>query len=634
MKFKSSKPLYVWGIGSAVALLLLLTPFAFISYLLPIVLLAAYWPQSKLLNSWILRLAFAFVITVCFQQVAGIFFWAVKFPYSLPQAVITELLLVLGLLVYNRRLGYKPTPLITRDDVTSLTVSVASIAVLLYGTLAGGPVLPQLVRFSTTGFDHTSHISMILSIYDNHGYAYGPANEATAKVIYRDFVSYPEGWHLNGSILWQSLSKNLNTSSAQITKTLFFYLMTVMLWYGALLYFFCRIVLLLVSKFTGVRSTLFTSFGAFGFTLLCQVALLFGMLRYGFSSYLPVLLFSLLVTLLIIEHETEPKTPLPYTLVTLSLLTAGLTLSWLLALPLGVLPILYIFIDSIGCRPRQIFTWVRQNVIACGLIFILAVSAVLQFYIQVAFNQKINQLNEAGAIGTVNYGLLSLALVGSIIGVVYLKKKAVIKGFWYALSGSLLLTGGIYAYQYYSAMKPSYYSAKVGFLSMLLLLVFFASISIVYLEKVMSELNKLVALVVFGCLLLFLPFALGLDMPVLSYASGDYRKLSPYAATQVSALLKTNDGQEGNVVIAKKLDYDEDLVSTHFLQMLSRSDADCQHSITWYLLSNDTPKLLDKLNTCGASSSKPYYVFVSGKNIDAFKGALNSNSKVKVILTN
>lgn len=618
---------------SLVSFFLILTPLSIISYLIPIFLLTIFWPKTKLLDSWIIRLLFVFIITLCFQQAIGLIFWIVKIPFGLPQAIASELLLVLCLIIFTYKSPHQNIKLYTRNDITSLLVALVSTGLILGGILLKGPLMPQLLRFTTTGFDHTIHLSVALSVYDNKGYTYGPTETSLHKIIYRDLLSYPEGWHLNSSIIWQIFGNALDTSSTNIKKTLFLYTLTLLFWYGMLLYLFCRLVLIIINLITGSETSVFSSIGAIGFTVFCQAIFLLGMLRYGFSSFLPILLLTLVVVLLVIEHETKSPKNTAYTLLILSLTTSALTLSWLLSAPIGFLPIILIFVHHISSKPKLIWNWIKTNWLVSIMIVVLLLITITQLLIQLKFNQKTNQLNESGGIGLISFSLVAFASFISFIGIGNLKNKKIAVSMWYSLAASFLLTGTIFAYQYYSAMKPSYYAIKIGYISLIILMVFFSAVVITYLEKILSYLPKGVSYIILVAILIFFPYIFNIDMPELSFATGKYRKLSPYSASQISSILLKNNGKENNIIVLKGLDYEEDLVTTHFLQILTRKDNDCKRNITWNILSKNTPELFNKINACSKLTDEPYIIIASSKNYEELVTVFKDNSKVQIVLS-
>jgi hypothetical protein len=289
--------LYRLPITAALLLVILsFTPMRFLAMIGAIIFWAIYWPFGKSLSSILLRLALAFILTTCVVQLAGFGFWVLHIHFTVPAGVVIEL--IPPCLVLNKR-----RPIINifnRNDVAALLIAIASMIILLWSGLHGGPLLQQLVRQSTTGYDGVQHISLTMSLYDNQGYLYGHFPKLANKIIYNNLASYPQGWSLSTSLWWHALTSNLSVR-LQPAKVLLLYFSFLSLWFGVLVFLFCRLTLKLIEVIRGVVNGGAEVIGGLMFTLLAELMVLIGVPYNSFVSFYPALVFPLALTLFIIE---------------------------------------------------------------------------------------------------------------------------------------------------------------------------------------------------------------------------------------------------------------------------------------------------------------------------------------------
>lgn len=627
----STKTLFLSALFVFSTVAIAFTPLRLISYIVPIILLAYVWPTTRIFNSYVAKLILSFIILACYQQVVGIVLWALKIPLYFGLVILLELLLV-GFVKSFTPIDKKVAP-VTANDTSGLIVSIGTVVIIAFGIFARGPALQQLLRFTTTGFDHTSHVSLTLSVYDNRGFTYGPADEIVNKVVYKDFATYPQGWHLNNSLLWYAFDSNLTTASSSLTRVLSLYVLSVLLWFGIILFLLTHLILYVSEELLGKKASLTNYISAMGIVGLAEVAFLIGMLRYGFGSYLPVLVYTLAVVAVVIEYFSDTKRRgLGYFMVVVSLLTAGLSLSWLLAIPVGLVSLVAVFWDNLPVTIKDKWHVIKNRWPVLLLSGLLLGAAFIQVIIQLLYDQKSGQLNEPGAIGVLNVYLLVIMLFACLT-LAWQRKVTITKSLMISGAGVFLLAGYIYAYQYYTVGLTSYYSTKVGFLVLLVLFVFGGGVLVATIQKLTEGLKPVVTTGAIVCLIGVLPLVTSMDLSVLTYATGSFRKLSPYSASQIANLLATDKGQHANVVNLKQLDYDEDLVTTHFVKMLSRKDIECQRVMIYYLLSGQQDKLIQQIRGCSEQQHQRFYVLASNNNYSLLQKAF-AGSDVTVLLSN
>lgn len=633
----------LWGLACALTIGLLFTPLRLIGYILPIGILAYIIPTTRFINSYFFKLVLSFIFLSCFQITIAAICWLLKVSYSLPIAVGTEIVAVSVFGLFKGRA--KTVKFITWEDLYVLVAALGGAAIVLIGVFGRGPLLPQLLRFVTTGFDHTTHISMTLSVYQNQGFIYGPADEVTEKIVYRDFTTYPQGWHLNNSTLWRSISNNLSVQGNQIGRVLLLYIISTMLWYVLIVFLFGRLVVAVIQNLSRKkRISHLMLFGALGVTVLAELTLFLGMIRYGFGSFLPVLLYTLTILLLALHlpkrvaQKNVDISSVQQILLLSALVTVGMAFSWLLAVPVLVVFMVLVYCQFFSLKPKAVLLYIRQNWLSLATIVALSSIAALQLIIQLKYNQKVGQLNEDGAIGKV-YPLLIFSSLVVLVGYLSARvgsndnenKESLTQAAMLTLPGTFLLSSFVYFYQLYTAEKLTYYAAKVGFISTLLLMVFSFAILVVVISRLLRNFSTINKYVILGSILCLLPYALSIDTTVLAHTTGRFRKLSPESASQISSLLVANEAQSANVVVLKQLDYEEDLVTTHFLKMLARRDPECQRILIYYLLSGQKDKTLDQISSC--AKTQKFYVIGSPENAESLKQRFKNDLNITVLTT-
>jgi hypothetical protein len=246
-------------------------------------------------------------------------------------------------------------------------------------------------------------------------------------------------------------------------------------------------------------------------------------------------------------------------------------------------------------------------------LILLGLPILVQIYIWLTYGGVNDHLNVAGGIDPLNHLLLVLCLIVSFSFFLFGKFKELSHVFAASTLGVTLLSGLIYTYQFMSAQAENYYSIKIGHLAFLILFLFAASAAVAGANNVahIPRANFLLLLITLG---IFIPQATGINMDILAYAKGGSRKLSSYSAAQVMGLAGSKANLEANVVMFKELDYEEDIITTHFIDMLSRTDPDCQHNILNSMIVRKRQQVVDGIAACSNEQNKVFTVISSSHN--------------------
>ena len=331
---------------SILLLIISFTPLRLISMIGVIVLWALYWPFSKRINSFIFRLSLSFVLSMAFLQLVAVIFWLINIKFTIPVVIILELIVYLTLLIKN-----KPTihiKIINTSDIVSLIVAFVSVGVFAFGILSGGPLLQQLIRNATTGFDANQHIYLTEALYKFEGYAYGNKPSIDSKSISPVMLkSYPQGWSLTSSIWWHSVTSSLNIRR-QPAEVLFLFYLMVAVWWGTLIYLFSRSILFILEITRNKKNDAIGYTGSIMFTILAELLFFINILRDNFVSFLPVLVFSVALVILVadfLNNRIRDRNPSIFLIGGL-ILSGGVMMSWLLTAPIDYIMVLTALIIS------------------------------------------------------------------------------------------------------------------------------------------------------------------------------------------------------------------------------------------------------------------------------------------------
>lgn len=622
-----------WGISA----LLLFTPLKLLTLPIILLFLSRYFPIPGKSASLLLRTIFLFLVFTCLQQVVGILFWVVHIDFTWNWSIVPLLLLALFCLIRPPSFTSE-FKLFTRDDIAAAVVSILSVLVIAGTTLSGGPIGQQLLRYLTTGFDNTAHFSLSVSVYEEQGYIYGPIESTEERLVYKNLSAYPQGWHLSNSTIWHALTNDVNIMQSP-RKAFVLFFATILLWYGITIFLVARLILGVSTIIRKRRkSTTISHVTIFSLTVLLQMLLLFSVIKYGFSNYLALICY-LLATIYCGLHAQDKQELMGRNsfLIIGLLLCAGATYTWLLAAPIGFLFVLLVFISSFKRPLKEIPVWILRNTLICLAAISLVAASFVQGFLQVKYSVIPGNINADGGMWTINYLLFFMLLMGSLAFVAH--SGTVNKGLSKTILSMIIsfgtVAGYINFYQFYTAGHSSYYSSKIGALMFIVLFIFGAAIIVVAAEKLAFIYGKLLIACISLSLILIVPLAIGADMPDLRFANGADRKLSPYSSSQLTSLMYEKKIYSNNIFVLKELDYEEDVISSHFMNMLSRKAPACVQHFTWHQISQQRESAVEDIITCAKTNPNlQYYVIVSSKNADELSRRFSVGNNITTMLSN
>lgn len=617
----------------ACALILSFTPLALLSLLIGIFAWVFFLPFPRQINTVLLRYVVAFIVFTASLQLLGVLFWFFETPLS-TFAVILILFIPPIFLRLLKRGKNLPIKIISGDDITSLLITLCSGAILAFGIwMGGGNSSINALRSITVGFDDSQHVSMSLSLLDNKGYIYGPANEIKEKMIYDNRAGYPLGWHLSNAVWWDATNLDINGKKQPLLVTNI-YLITKLIWYCLAVFLLCRSILFLLSLAFKERTSGGEKIGALLFTIFAQVLFLVSIFKFGFGNYLPVFSYLLVLLILIASYlsEEKPKDGIKTFLITSLIIAGGLSFTWLLVAPVAYLAIAITYLQKNEDKPWAQARWFITRPFFTLSLLLLVVAGSIQGIFQLKYSVVADNINLDGGIGYLNTQIILVGIVATIILLAISKKgfQALSSSLVALLSSSLLMTGFIFMYQLLSVGRLSYYFTKVGFVALMFAVIAIAVCVCSFMRK--NTINSMTQIFLATSICIGLLFTTQADLSYLKYAIGQHKALSYTAAETTTNLLKDHDISSGNFVMFTQQNYDEDLMTTQYVTMLARTYNTCQQDVVFGILDGRHDQLVHKtIPRCAASNSTPWYIVTSDKNYTYLKDLYANQKQIHVL---
>ncbi|MBP9738927.1 hypothetical protein KBD20_04520 [Candidatus Saccharibacteria bacterium] len=551
--------------------------------------------------------------------------------------------------MYRRRpAGVSVLKVFDIDDYVSLFATTVTMAVLGLFILHAGHTINTLIRFNTTAIDDAAHLSLTLTDYDNMGYVYGPTSSVRDKIPSQQTVSYPQGWHLSNSLWWHSVSDNLGTSSLlDIRNILILFTLSRLIWYALVVFLIARLIIYLAKLARPQLSSGILLSGAMVLSLVgfLQVTWMLELLKNGFSSFLPQLAYMLALVFFAGEFfkKNSKQDKVDRYIIATSLLTAGMSLVWLLAMPVGIGAILLGLILKYNERylqtVRRLFskkyvqsTILSSLIIMCGLV---------QVAVQILYPSGSNSLNNPGGIFPINYLLLLIFFFITVVYLIHLRRgHYLISVFTTVVITPVLLAGLVYCFQIYTTGSASYYSIKLGWLVFLIVFVFGSAALFNFIGTTAKNIKAIPATAVLVTFLVFLIYSLQLPLTGLSYLRYQW-SMSSAVASGITKVLSSHlkDLPEGTSVVVASGELSEDVVSSGFLNSIHRgidlgcyiTNPDYPNTSTEASASRDSNKnifIFDQYISCDMQRN---YIVVAGSNYTNLINKFGNDKRIMII---
>lgn len=597
---------------------LLLTPLAIFSYLLAIyfgsvILFSSVRKDIGVFTSFFIAL----LVITCLQQIFGILFWLLGIT---PHASLITLFLLLAesLYILYARLDLR-RPHTNKLEVISIVVASTSVLFIAAGMLRGEGFDTQMLRFITRGFDSSTHLSLVMTTYDNQGYVYGPSEKVHDDVVFASLTAYPQGWHLVNSSAWHMITDKLAFSD--LKTLLVFFFATVLVWYFLLIFAICRFICEIASLASSKIPTTVLTVGVFALAFLVQTAIALSLLRYGFVNYIGLIIYILGILTLALLKFSERISSKQLILVG-TILSSGAVFTWLLAAPVGFAVILSTLLPDLNIKNLRHMTaqWQKHIVTAILVTGLLLVSLV-QVYLQVKHSTLPNNIAADTLIWSSNHLLILFAVVSTITFAASQKafegKLRLSQGFLYICLAVLIIPALLYVYQFISEGRTGYYFEKMGAILTIIFLCTSGAILLGWLNGAFLRYGKFAVSLVAIAMFMSAPAVFGIDAKELHFAAGKDWTMSGGTAQQINGL--SNDQiNKNNAFVAKQYDYEEDVISTHFMNVVSRKETRCSSFIGWNQIIRSYDVMAGEIKRCALADSKTTYTVIASKVTQEF----------------
>ncbi len=423
------------------------------------------------------RFVITCVVFFAFNTAVGAIFWLLKVELTQIALFSIYFLAVGGMVAYY--LSRSSEPNIDKSTIKKptlvnklLTYTPFIISAIVFLVIA----IPLLSKYSTNyiyqfigyGGDNVSHIELVNITEKFNGYHYG-----TIQDVGNDFTashsSYPQGMHLNISILRDLLPDNIDFYKSVKAQLLFFMLVSTT-YLSLLAYLFVLLAINLLPKVKRWYSLPLIYAASYG--------LFFGGLLDFFLNGFHAHIFSLLLLLtqlyiaIWLVGQKATDTTRSISLGVILLLSVGISFSWLFLLPiaLAINGLLVLYFDlprlvQIHHNRRKVF-----RILKWWLVYILIVAiALIQAYVQLRYSAKSDPINEPGfitpilpSVVVIFFLLVSLAYAYlRVDGKLIERKKVAVLLLFTIISGLFSLY--IYIYQVSSTGHVEYYFYKSAY---------------------------------------------------------------------------------------------------------------------------------------------------------------------------
>jgi len=319
-------------IVAVLSMLFSLTPYYGAAYLIFIIIVARHLRIVRSFDSYFSNFILTILILACSIMVAGIFTSYLQIPnYAIINLSLAAL--ICGTLLYlqpnrstaNTLRSFNPS------DWTGIIAGVLLPIIVLVVQVSFQGLDSGLFRIATgDGWDSAPHMNYLQVTAENNNYFYPTSPMHVDGEMLSS--SYPQGWHLASSNFINGLLPGaFNPEKIGLLATLIAYLVVIFSWYFIACYVLVKLVwsLLPKTKHNALRGVL-----VFSVIQLPILMLYLSSLSLGFVNYLALMPMVLLVCFMSYEalDSSSHKSGWPYVILA-SLLTAGVSLTWVLPAP-------------------------------------------------------------------------------------------------------------------------------------------------------------------------------------------------------------------------------------------------------------------------------------------------------------
>lgn len=594
------------ALTAAIALAFSITSWYGISYLLLILFFTITVCKVSIFDSYVSRfilgLLSLFSIIMAYGVVAN----------ALQSGVYPTVVCIIFtvLVVVFRSKNQSEFRVINRADVVSILTALVFPMIIYFSYFFPHASNVGLYQFLSNGWDNLHHSQMI--------YANGTPDSPSSQ------SGYPQAWHLANANVIDGFGNPLR--SIHLLPYMWVYLAIIMGWFITLCYLCTKLSIVVARRFASSKehSVFNTHTSAVISSIVLQSICLLGAVEWGYANYIGLMVYMTLVAAVIVTDTNSQS--INQRIIYVSLFSAASIFCWFLPL-VSICITLVLFILSLASKNKLgefISAHILSLIIAAALIAISFLQIVV--FMRSWGQSGIAQLNETGTTYMTSELLLTILLISTIIFTAkyygYIKKILVI------VAPLLITTVGIYAVQYLTGTKPSYYYFKMVGLLAIYVLIFCTPVIVKSLEYVQSTLQfsrilssmtvvTLVALVVFGS---------GSTFVQLKYLLQGNSIVSYNDVSEVVSFIESNKFNGNNLVVIRS--NPELVLNAALFTHITNGLDDCVYSAAIKNYPVSAEKLNNSLASCVDMATGTTYVLTDSKTIHQIEALHNNNIQI------
>lgn len=476
-------------LGVVGSLLLSLTPFYAIGYVLFILIAALKLNLLKAFRTYFARSIIALLLLVVSIMVAGVFTSIINIPNFAIINLTVACIFWIILLILQPKSGINRSKKFDVSDGISLVVAGVVPAILLIVHFSQGlPLTESLFRLvNADGWDSVSHLNFLQVTAENNNYFYStsPMQEGNGVAA----INYPQGWHLASSSFVDGLMPGVfNPANYGVNASFTAYIAVILFWYLLTVYIFTKTCWNLLRRIPhGLSKT--NRYLVFSLVMTIPIFTIFiPSLYLGYMNYIGV--FPFIVVAIAASYqilETRNASEIWGYLAFMLLMSAAVCLEWVLPVPF-ILLLMAMVVGVIGVSAFDILKKIPLIILGA----VVTVSLIGYLYIltrDVGVGHFYASDSWAAGLPGISLAMSSLLLVA--LGVVWRRLKKELDNFVITVSPFLLYTFVLWIFTYLFNGTVGYYHAKL-FGIMFGVISLFASVSLVrFIESVNAPAGRI-----------------------------------------------------------------------------------------------------------------------------------------------
>lgn len=621
-------------IATSFAILLSLTPFYSIGYLVIISALAFSFSGFYIFTTHLQRfllLLFTFIATV---PLTGLVCWAINTPLQ-PLYNITLFLLVYILLYDRGSKTIQKNNFLDFADIIAIGVALSPVVIII-ATYASAPNLTaSLFQLVSEGWDNGSHILMLQDNTSEKGYVYGTYDELKDKII-QESNAYPQAWHLATADIVNGFGGD-RFLPEQTTQTMFSYMVAVTMWMVCTSYFLILCMWRFYELITKKRIREAVEVAPIVATSsLVIIVVIVSALMHGFTNYIASLGYLILMSAMVIEFRINQNRIFYLLCIIFGIMSV---LTWFLTLPaVGLIILSMISLKHSSVKASILSTlkdWRTTLFLTIGAIVMPFQLYIFQKFSSISSTSQINvgslvePFDVTGSPLHISHVLFGVIVATLFAYLIYQKTKLQTKQLIIITTFPwLALVIGVYLYQNITSGVNSYYLTKVVGLSLVAVIIPLGALVSTRLSRIDVTYPKVMIPVISFFIVIFTIYASGQPTyGINKLFQANARTTYSTAIKTVEHLPKTIKGEAYIVTLTGRKSY-EGAREDHHGKLEIRvvhQPLNCTYGITGYISINTAVKRLAACADQPYMKNKTIYVLTSPETHEKVKALNKAN---------